>query len=130
MSAFIMSSAIDRILQLRNTGLLSMDETKTILKSNFVGALKDDTLEMLVEAVFNEQPPTVQAPVCVVESSDDELILTKKEFEGIVWLVNEDTGDVFGIAGEKPSNKPIGRLSVKKDFKRWLSRPAFLPDDE
>lgn len=126
-----MSSAIDRILQLRNTGLLSMDETTTVIKSNFVGALKKSTLEILVEAVYNEASTVADDVEVVPPDVDlDEVTLVKKEFEGIAWLVDESTGEVFGVAGEKPSNKPIGRLSVKRQFKFWLSRPSFLPDDE
>lgn len=64
---------------------------------------------------------------------DEEVVMTtyvKKEFEGHVWMVDEKTGDVYGMAGETLHSKPIGRLSTKKDFKRWLSKPAFLEEDE
>lgn len=64
---------------------------------------------------------------------DEEVVMTtyvKKEFEGHVWMVDETTGMVYGIAGETLHSKPIGRLSVKRDFKSWLTRPACLEEDE
>ena len=85
--------------------------------------------------VEKSEPKKSMAEVLGIADADTEVeeevevTLVKKEFEGHAWMVDAETGDVFGIAGETLHSKPIGRLSTKKDFKKWLSRPAMLAEE-
>lgn len=222
-----MASYIERIQQLRNSGLLSAEETSAVIKTTYP-TLKSSTVAHLVLAVFDEAPtgpsmmdlvaktqelettiasmpgskrrpivvveapqepqeaqespqvpseetaaerkkrkareyyqknkvkilakakaakeahksvrvpdievpvsPVYQHPAISIDSDEHyEPVLTQKEFEGIDWWVDESTGEVFGVAGDMPLTKSIGRLSVKRQFKKWLHRPSFLADED
>lgn len=84
---------------------------------------------------LKEEPKKSMAEELGIADADTEVeeenvtTYLKKEMEGMVWMCDEN-GYVFGICGETLSAKPIGRLSVKADFKRWLQRPSMLETDE
>jgi hypothetical protein len=62
------------------------------------------------------------------DDDDEDIELEQKQFEGTTWLVDPATGHVYGATHLKPpvKTKPIGKLSVKKQFKSWLMLPATI----
>jgi hypothetical protein len=67
-----------------------------------------------------------------IDLGDDEVVpLVEKEFEGTVWLVDEETGSVYGATHlKKPlgdgKSKPFAKLSRRQDFKRWIVTPPDM----
>lgn len=68
------------------------------------------------------------------EETETERVLVVKELEGKKWMVEEASGDVFGVVGGKVESKPIGKMSKRAEYKKWTMRPEMLraedSDDE
>jgi hypothetical protein len=58
-----------------------------------------------------------------------EVKLTRRTLDDIKWFVDDITGDVYGKEGEELHDEPLGRMSVKHNFSKWLRRPDCLVKD-
>jgi len=97
---------------------------------------KAEKVESDVEKPKKKSMEEIRAELADVETepeSEAEVVsvkLVKKELDGFSWMVDEVTGEVYGKSGERMSDTPIGKMSVKKEFKKWLQAPACLVDEE
>ena len=59
----------------------------------------------------------------------EALRLVPKQLDGYTWFVDEPTGEVYGLVGEEPTYEPIGKMSIKSNFTRWLQIPYLLEEN-
>jgi hypothetical protein len=60
----------------------------------------------------------------------DYITLHKVDFDEFSWWVDKSTGEVWGLVGSTLWEYPMGKLSVKSNFSRWLQIPPTLIDED
>lgn len=67
-----------------------------------------------------------------INMNDDfpDILIHAIDFDGFSWWVDKSTGEVWGLVGSTIWEYPMGKLSVKSNFSRWLQCPPILNDED